>query len=308
MSFLKSTNIIESTVSNACASKRLRWSGSWLFGLACLSLSGCDYLNNASNGTSTDTRANSPNATMPAPTNTPNSGTGSKTHIEIPHCVDQATVQPSLDSSPSPGINGHLILKRALGTHAVTIRSQPKNEVSVVEHTPNSDGVAAQLEVIYDGGEFRHLHSKLIDCTPGGSCAGVLVVCVDTLQVDVKLRLRSNDGAFAEEWPATLVMKDPADPDLKNKIVTVPAEYAKVDVELGLESFRPDSLKGSFRVTSVQTPNLHSHKIEFHARFDHGRLHSAAMWHRLNTQDELGNVHGFRTSALYKFEPTTKQP
>jgi hypothetical protein len=117
-----------------------------------------------------------------------------------PSCADgPPTVIADLDTQSPAQLTGRQLLNRALGVHRVVLnRPTPLNLIHI---TPESLGVNGTIEIAHAGGAFRHIESIFQPCTTD-SCATIGVICVNRIELDVIVRVRSDDGAFAEDWNA----------------------------------------------------------------------------------------------------------
>jgi hypothetical protein len=188
-----------------------------------------------------------------------------------PRCVPEPTQLVNLDATVSGGINGRMILERAQGLHAFTFAlDTPRENVSVA---PESLGVAGSMEISYQAGSVRHIASRREGCVPGQSCQEIVVTCTDTLEVDVMIRFRSDDGAFNENWPGTLRAADMSDPDWQavldwEETLEDPSTYAYLDLEID-DSAR----QGSMNFSATLANSIIERKIlHLEARFELGTL------------------------------------
>ncbi|PRQ06596.1 hypothetical protein [Enhygromyxa salina] len=114
---------------------------------------------------------------------------------ELEACIETVTVLPSQDIETPEGHKPRAALEAAEGARILGFEAISFGEVSVKTSAPEVANF--ELSVAHEGGEVRHVESVPSD----GSAA----TCVSRVELDVTLRLLSEDGYFDSELAAVLV-------------------------------------------------------------------------------------------------------
>lgn len=124
--------------------------------------------------------------------------------LQEPQCIESKTQVASLDTLLPDGRLARNAIGSALGKHALRFEHQAHpNPVSTFR--PNSNGIQGSVELIYNAGGIYYVDSKA-PAIPEGLATDL--GCPNRVEVEVAVAFKSDDGAFAEAWNATLVQRD----------------------------------------------------------------------------------------------------
>jgi len=112
-------------------------------------------------------------------------------------CVKNSSVLSSLDVMSITGQTAADVLAQAEGEYSGIIRYV---DSGIVSHKNVGTDSNVTVELLYGGGELRDLDAVLVaPCGHEGPCP-----CNDSLEIDVTLKITSEDGAIAETLPVVL--------------------------------------------------------------------------------------------------------
>lgn len=127
-------------------------------------------------------------------------GAGGATKDDEFKCIETVRELAGLDAPMPEGGTVRDRVGMALGTHAFTFRV-PDKQKSVTTYTPDSNGVKGSVELSFGAGKIRYIEAKKPQIPEG---VGLDLYCPNRLEVDVSLKFRSEDGAFAESFDTVL--------------------------------------------------------------------------------------------------------
>ncbi len=175
--------------------------------LAALSLVACDAKDGSVSGTATTagdpsgstsgSTGGDPSATGVDPGDTEDPSGSSTGGSFDGQCEQNATIV-GLDDATPVDLTGQELLDSAVGAYAGAMQWMQEGPVQF-EGDPGPTGL--EIEIAYQGGEARSIEGVLLTpCMHDGPCP-----CPDSLEVDVQLRIDSEDGVFDEVFDAQLV-------------------------------------------------------------------------------------------------------
>jgi hypothetical protein len=216
-------------------------------------------------------------------------------------CVREPTTFADLDAITPAGISGRAVLDRAVGTHRVLLTTDgPRSAITVAPESAQSLGT---IEIAYTNQGTRHVVSKYVPCA-SSICLDIGVACIDTIEVDVEVAIRSDDGALNEKWPAKLVAIDVNDPDAAafDDPNVDESRQALISVNLDALTFSGSLQVGGVPLTGWQ---ITATSASFNATFDAGIVHDSTL------SAQISSVMGEGESALasaaietiYRFVP-----
>lgn len=174
--------------------------------LGCAGLLACDIGSKSVTGTATasddpststgDDPLDTESSTGPAPGTASATTTTGEDPVETAGgrtCVETITVLESLDAIGSTGLRPRDVLEASEGTFSGSM-------TWAAEGPARYDGALGPapltIEVTYAGGEIRDVDAELVmACEHDGPCP-----CEDRLEVDMDMRVRSEDGVLNEAW------------------------------------------------------------------------------------------------------------
>jgi hypothetical protein len=113
-------------------------------------------------------------------------------------CVENVTQLASTNDVGPTGIDPTPVLDEAVGIYNGSLRWGP-DEGPVYYDGPDGP-TPVEIEISYAGGEIRDVDAELVQaCQHDGPCP-----CEDRIEIDVQLRLVSEDGLFDETWTVAL--------------------------------------------------------------------------------------------------------
>lgn len=118
-----------------------------------------------------------------------------------PYCTENKTLIANLDAPLPDGSTARSALGSALGLHALRFEHEA-HQNAVTTFSPNSNGVKGSVELRYNAGAIYY-----VDAKPKKVSSGLALdqSCPNRVEIDVNVAFKSDDGAFAENWNATLV-------------------------------------------------------------------------------------------------------
>lgn len=280
----------------------------------CILLAACepesipgDPAGNTSTAPNTASQAGGGTAPLP--------GDPNKKVVTVPHCKRVETVLPNADA-PIGTIVPRELARQATATLSGQWVEQDhsKHPVARQQITPSANGIQGEVKVAYTNGAVRFVKSEFVDCTPGVACAELGVTCIDEIEIDMDVTMRSDNGVFAESLTGVLAISDPRDPDLHQgepeepspkPAPALPTEYsvtAKIDpiAFAGTATLHSESTRPGFKITR--------NKLSFNVAFSEGKPLRANLTSMITvTQDPLpgdgsGSVGGAGAVSLYSLE------
>lgn len=150
---------------------------------------GSDDGTGTSGGDPTGNEPTSGDPTGDEPTGGTGSGGGNCVETEIP--ID-------LDTQSVTGVHPNDVLADVEATYSGTFRWGLQE--GPVLYTGSTEPTPVQVQLSYDGGEIRDIDAELVEpCQHDGPCP-----CADRLEIDVTMRIVSDDGVLDETWVVTL--------------------------------------------------------------------------------------------------------
>jgi len=144
-------------------------------------------------------------------------------------CKRTTTVLASTDVVSITGQSAADVLSVAGGAYTGELRWFE----NLAQHANAGTSTPLTLELVYVGGEVRDIDAELVSpCYLDGPCG-----CDDTLEIEMTLKLASDDGALLDTIPVTLKSS--------------PAEFS--DPWLS-QSFDPDAAPGGLQTTDLSLP------------------------------------------------------
>ncbi len=162
-----------------------------------------------------------------------------------PYCEDTPTVL-ALDEVSELGFSGQDMLDLAEGTFTEDLRYQLD--------PPLADTIVA-VDVAYDAGEVRFIHSEAVYPETNGPTNDIGVVCWDRMEVDVDVSLYTDDTLFAEDWDG---------------VTLEAASESQVELYRSLDSFG-----GPFDLWDYADPDADEVRAFVEIRFDADGSHGA---------------------------------
>ena len=264
---------------------------------------GCDESENDASSTTSSTTASSTTKSEDT-TNTSDEDGEISSGIEVAGmdtCVAEITSFSDLDAVTPAGVSGRDVLARALGIHPVILKvDSPRAFLTVLPDSAQGNG---EIEITYADQGVRHLHQEVVECT-ASSCNDLGVICLDGVEVDVDVQVRSADGALQERWPATLFALDINDPDLG--LLGESVEKASIRAELSLR-FDTLAFAGGIQV-AARAPagwTLTGTSARFYASFESGHLAESSLDVEISSVMGDGDegLASIGSENIYRFEP-----
>lgn len=171
-------------------------------------------------------------------------------------CIETVQELAGLDAPVPDGPTVRELVGKSLGTRGFTLQGPP-NQKPLTTYTPNSDGVKGTLDLAYVSGKVRYIQATRPEIPKG---LQLDVYCPNRLEVDVTMKLRSEDGAFAEQVPA-IISRELNAAQNPDKVDPERARQAQLTVD-----FAQHQRAGTF---AIQTPpdftpeNTESHALDF---------------------------------------------
>ena len=211
-----------------------------------------------------------------------------------PRCEPIPTPLASLEAVTDTGLSGAQLLTRVQGQHS--FQWQRDNTPSFIPYTlvPDTQLLDLSLDVRYEGGAIRHIRSQYVPCT-SMICPDIAVYCVDSIELDTTLYLKSADSTINTAWPVTLTMYDPADPDF----LQLESEQNESGTPKILLNYKlpAEAQPGSFHISSITFPEsstMQTYGLVFGAEFSASELSHSSLSLQMSFVDgEVAQAGGF---------------
>lgn len=235
--------------------------------------------------------------------------------VHTPYCKRVEQLLPNADTPVGAIIPRELASKAEFKTRGRWVEQKESTDRMVKQSlSPSAHDNPGEIEVAYADGAVRFVKSEFVDCTPGVACSDIGVTCVDTIEVDLKLSMRSDNGVFAESWTGTLVVSDPRDPDQNDlepeegpgkPLPSIPSEFqiqTKIDpiAFAGTASLKSEILKPDFKITKTELSFTLHYKEQ---KFSKGTLSATTMVVQDPLPGDGSGVTGASVQTLYAFNP-----
>ncbi|MCA9659199.1 MAG: hypothetical protein KC486_12710 [Myxococcales bacterium] len=181
-------------------------------------------------------------------------------------CERTPTQLSSLDAASITGQTPAEVLARAAGTYSGEVRYAG----AFVTHKNDGASAPVTVELTYAGGELRDIDAVLVQpCPHDGPCP-----CEDSLEIDVNLRISSDDGALDETLTVALT-------STPNNLIgsALPSIYHPYD---------PDAAPGGLETTDLDVDASALRDVILTGTLDRGGAHIG-----LNAEVEVGDGVGF---------------
>lgn len=110
-------------------------------------------------------------------------------------------------TTPTPlGFTAGDVLAAAQGEHALTLTWHPRRGDSVFLDFGRTGATQASLTMSHEGGALRHVAAERQE--PRGPTNDLALSCPSRLEVEARMHLRSDDGAFDTVLPVVLVREE----------------------------------------------------------------------------------------------------
>ncbi len=173
-------------------------------------------------------------------------GTGGASVVEV-GCLADNTRTLRLKEVSELGFSAEQALGLALGAHSASVAWATPSDAVTLEVTPAPGQTELELTVTYDKGEIRYVERSL----GASSEAEASEDCSDLMEIDVFVHVKTDNLAFDDTFPATLVVRT--------------ARFASLQVK-----FNPAKLAGSFGVNVIEPVGGEAKQFIVDASFTQG--------------------------------------
>lgn len=284
---------------------------------SCLFLAACDpgkstELPNPGGATKGGTDSSAPQGTDTGAPKEPG-----LTPSQVPHCKAIKQTLPNADTPVGSLIPRELALKATTKTRGLWVEQSNKSAAFVIQSIqPSANNEKGEIEVSYTEGPVRFIKNEYVGCDPNVACADIAVICVDSIEIDLQVSMRSDNGVFAESWTGTLTVPDPRDPDHKamepgggsSESETGPLTNFSIRANIdpiafsGSASLQTKLAQPGFKITKNQ--------VRYALNYKDGKFAGAELSSSTNViQDPLpkdgSGLAGGDNQLLYSFKPGT---